>query len=61
MDKYFGTVELNLAVVAGTSSLLGEIGKNLSCLENLPHSFDSWKERIVKPETSFTLGLNVPC
>ncbi|XP_074885210.1 glycerol-3-phosphate dehydrogenase, mitochondrial isoform X6 [Buteo buteo] len=25
MDKYFGTVELNLAVVAGTSSLLGEI------------------------------------
>ncbi|KAM9631427.1 glycerol-3-phosphate dehydrogenase, mitochondrial isoform 1-T1 [Morphnus guianensis] len=60
MDKYFGTVELNLAVVAGTSSLLGEIGKNLSCLENLPHSFDSWKERIVKPKISFTLGLNMP-
>lgn len=60
MDKYFGTVELNLAVVAGTSLLLGEIGNNLSSLENLAHSSDSWEERIVKPEISFTVGLNMP-
>lgn len=48
------------AAVAGTSLLLGRMGKNLRSFENLPHSCDSWEERQATPEISFALGLNVP-
>lgn len=35
------------AAVAGTSLLLGRMGKNLRSFENLPRSCDSWEERQV--------------
>lgn len=45
---------------AAVTLSLGQMGKNLRSFENLPRSCDSWEERQVTPEITFTPGPNVP-